>query len=157
MNAHTKPTHTHTLSLTNTLSTHLSMLLLLNNISKSKTLEASPPVHISPDSRSSELERRSRSIDRDLSRSLPLAVSAEGELSLSSQSLYSALSSRHPSPHLSWDSERSLSRVWDDLSLEDLRKNQSNRIFNFCKGLLCRQSAYCVPTEHHASLSYSGC
>ncbi|KAG7233829.1 hypothetical protein INR49_006532, partial [Caranx melampygus] len=66
------------------------------------------------DSRSSELERRSRSYDRDLSRSLPLAVSGEVDLSLSSQSPYSALSTRHPSPafslHLSWDNERSLSR-----------------------------------------------
>lgn len=108
------------------------MLLSLNNISKSKTMETSPPVHISPDSRSSELERRSRSYDRDLSRSLPLAVSGEVDLSLSSQSPYSALSSRHPSAafslHLSWDGERSLSRVCDDLSLEDLRENNQPRI-----------------------------
>lgn len=119
MNAHTKLTHTLAPA-----SIHLSMFLLLNNISKSKTLEVSPPVHISPDSRSSELERRSRSNDRDLSRSLPLVLSTEGDFSLSSQSLYSGLSSRHPS----WDSERSFSWVWDVLSLEDLRKNPQQQI-----------------------------
>lgn len=49
MNTHTKLTHTHTNIRSDT---HLSMLLWLNNISKSKTLEASPPVRISPDPRS---------------------------------------------------------------------------------------------------------
>lgn len=91
-----------------------------NNVSKSKTHEASPPVHISPDSRSSELERRSRSNERDVSRSLPLALSTEGDLSLSSKSLNSALSSRHPPG----ESEHSLSWVWDDLSLEDRQKKK---------------------------------
>lgn len=91
---------------------YFSIILSLNNIFKSKTLEMStshPPVHISPDSRSSELERerRSRSYDSDLSRSLSLALSVEGDISLLFQSLYSALSSRHPSA----DSDRSLSRV----------------------------------------------
>lgn len=69
---------------------HLSMLLLcflLNNISKLNSLEAPPAVHISPDSRSSELDRRSRSHDTDLSRSFSLAMSGEVDLSLSSQSL----------------------------------------------------------------------
>lgn len=76
------------------------------------------PAQISPDSRSSELERerRSRSNDSDLSRSLSLALSAGGDTSLSTQSLSSAFSSRHPSS----DGKHSLSRVWDDLSLEDL-------------------------------------
>lgn len=80
----------------------------------------SPSVHISPDSRSSELERRSRSYDRDLSRSLPLALSTGGVVSLFSQSLWSALSSRH----FSWDGEPSRSRVWDDLSQKGKKNNK---------------------------------
>lgn len=93
--------------------------LQLNNKSQ-KRKRFPPSVHISPDSRSSELERRSRSYDRDRSRSLPLALSVEGDVSLSSQTLWSALSSRH----FSWDGEGSLSRVWDDLSLKEMRKKK---------------------------------
>lgn len=101
------------------------MNLKLNNKSH-KRWGFSPSVHISPDSRSSELERRSRSYDKDRSRSLPLALSMEGDVSLSSQSLWSALSSRH----FSWDGERSLSRVWDDLSLKEMRNKISTcRLF----------------------------
>lgn len=108
------------------------MNLQLNN--KSQKMRFSPSVHISPDSRSSELERRSRSYDRDRSRSLPLALSVEGDISLFSlfslfsQSLWSALSSRH----FSWDGERSLSwDVWDDLSLKEMRgkKISTSRVF----------------------------
>lgn len=85
-----------------------------------------PFAQISPDSRSSELERerRSRSNDSDRSRSLSLALSVGGDTSLSTQSLSSAFSSRHPSS----GGTHSLSRVWDDLSLEDLWENaQSSR------------------------------
>lgn len=102
------------------------MNLQLNNKSQ-KHRRFSPSVHISPDSRSSELERRSRSYDRDRSRSMPLALSVEGDTSLFSQSLWSALSSRH----FSWDGDCSFSWVWDDLSLKEMRgkKISTCRVF----------------------------
>lgn len=88
-------------------------------------------VQISPDSRSSELERRSRSNDMDLSLSFPLATLGEAERSLSSKSAPSTLSFLHPSAarsrHLSWDGDSSLSRVWDDLSLEDLKEKRKRK------------------------------
>lgn len=99
---------THTLALSKHAPLYF-IIFLLNNIFKSKNrcrdvshpLPQPPrtPAHISPDSRSSELERerRSRSNDSDLSRSLSLALSVGGDTSLSTQSLSSAFSSRHPS------------------------------------------------------------
>lgn len=112
MNTHTTPTQTHTFTPT---CSHISMLLF-STIYPNQTLwRCLSLVQISPDSRSSELERRSLSYDRDLSRSLPRAVSGEVDLSLSSHSAFSTLLSRHASPApslpLSWDKVFSLSRV----------------------------------------------
>lgn len=125
---HTYKAETHTLAPASILLYHPFTKQYIQIKDFGDVLLTPPPIHISPDSRSSELERerRSRSYDSDLSRSLSLALSVEGDISLLFQSLYSALSSRHPSA----DSERSLSRVWDDLSLEDLRKKK-NTAANF--------------------------